>query len=142
MSIDLSNAKTIVESLMTDTCRITRNVAGTRNATLDTATGRLTDDAPTTVYEGPFKFKPQYVPQPESEGGQVVAVQRYDCAIPIPADIDGEPHEGDLLEILTALRDPNSVGLKMRIEGGIEYKTFAVQRKFVCELRSRAVDRP
>jgi hypothetical protein len=143
-TIDLTFAKGIVESLMTDTCRITRDHRGTHDSTLNTANGRLVTPAgqPTTVYEGPCKFRPEYIPGAHDEGGAMMIVYRYEVAIPLPDNVNGEPQTGDLVECVTSLRDTRLPGLLFVVDKGIEYKTFAIQRKMHCTLREPVEGRP
>lgn len=140
--IDLTFAKDQVEQLMTDTCRITRNARGTANAPIDDSTGRLADTPPVIVYEGKCKIKPEFTPVPSSEGGQQTVAYRYELSIPIPTTPDGEPMNGDEAIILSSLRDPGLVNMRIHIGEGIEYKTFALQRKMHGEVRQKIGDRP
>lgn len=50
--VDLTAARARAAAEMADTCRITRNPQGRRNATVDPATLALVDDVPVLVYEG------------------------------------------------------------------------------------------
>lgn len=138
--VDLTEATTIVEQLMDDECVITRNAVGTRDETVNEVSGRREVPAgqPTTVYTGKCKMRNEFITATTREGGQDRALTRYVFGIPISAPT---LRAGDLVKITVSKRDAAKVGQTFRV---IEptFKTFAVQKRFNCELRQPREDLP
>lgn len=98
------------ESLMVDTCTITRPGA----AVTDPDTGAVTN-TPTPVYEGKCKVqsKDSSVASPEAGGASFVVVSRQ---VHIPANA-ADVRDGDVVTITASLLNSFTVGNVYRVEG-------------------------
>lgn len=81
--------------LLVDTCTITRAGA----ATLNRATSVLTPGAPTVLYSGPCRLKPQRVPRNEEAGERLTVVARYELALPFASLATDSLQVGDTVTI-------------------------------------------
>lgn len=112
------------ESLMVDTCRITRSGEG--EPVFNPETGQYEKRARVTVY-GP-ELEPHMgrcriqdnrvqvgAPDQSSQAGLVISVQNTELQLPV----DGTGHiaPGDIAEILSCRFDPSLVGHQVTIEG-------------------------
>lgn len=127
---NLERATAKVESLMQDTCKITRDVEGVYDGELDEDTGLIvqpgSDNA--TVYEGPCFVAPTGIGSEAGAEGQEVRLPGYrtlTCWIPKDAP---QVLSNDCVEFLTSLRDPLLPGRKMTVVG-VRYMTFAIGRR-------------
>ncbi len=134
----LEFARIQVESLMTDACRITRQIDGGRDDTLDPDTLQLEPPTPNTVlvYEGPCKLSARNPSGQSTQGlvqdaGDREWAARYTLGTPVSA----EPSQpGDDVEMTACVRDPHVVGLLFRSVGAT-YGSFRTSRKTEIELR-------
>lgn len=134
----LEAARLQVESLMTDSCRITRPVDGVRDDTLDPDTLQLEPPDPDVieVYAGKCGISAR---NPSGQSTQSLAedagdrewAARYTLKTPVGAAV---PQPGDTVEITACVRDPHMVGLKFRVIGPT-FGTFKTSRKTELELR-------
>lgn len=141
MTLDLTGARTTVESLMTDQCTIKFDAGGTHDDVLDPVTLGLTRPAndSTAVYTGKCSVYPESALTTVTtvEGGAERALLRYIVAIPAAATI---PPVGSLVH-LTATADPGMTNAVLRVAAVIG-RTRVVVRKLRCELRQPVTDRP
>lgn len=120
------------ESLMTDTCRITR--PGEGEPVLNTGTGQYDDPAPITVYEGPCRIPPRGTTSTATAdaAGQSFAVGEYPFEIPVEHagyTAGEEVRPGQTVTYLTAKYDPALVG---RVFGIVDpvLQSQATKRRF------------
>lgn len=138
---DLRGATATVESLMDDTCAITRNPGGATDATLDPDTGAYVDPTPfVQVYDGSCKVAPirQSWNRTASEGGVTYSSGTYVLTLPVTVLRDHpewEPEVNDEVVMTWSMRDSSLVGRRFRISG-VERKTFVVSRRCMMELVS------
>ncbi len=83
------------DQLMVDSCIISRS--GT--PTLDRATSVLTPGAPTVLYSGPCRLKPQRVPRNEEAGERLTVIARYELALPFASLATDSLQVGDIVTI-------------------------------------------
>jgi hypothetical protein len=93
------------EQLLVDTCTISRPGA----STLDRSTSVLTPGAPTVLYSGPCRLKPQRVPRDEDAGERLTVVARYELALPFGSLATDDLQVGDTVTI-TASGDTRLTG--------------------------------
>lgn len=91
--------------LLVDTCTISRPGASTLNRT----TSVLTPGAPTVLYSGACRLKPQRVPRNEEAGERLTVVARYEVALPFASLATDSLQTGDTVTI-TASGDTRLVG--------------------------------
>lgn len=118
------------ESLMVDTCTITRSAG---NGTLNTTTGQYTPPTPTTVYTGKCRVKANsrfdHVIQ---FGEQPVSLYRFTVSIPMSATtvlVD------DIITINTSALDPAMPNLRLRVREP-EFGSQVTARRIGCELNA------
>jgi len=80
--------------LLVDTCTICRPGA----PTLNRSTSVLTPGAPTVLYSGACRLKPQRVPRNEA-GERLTVVARYELALPFASLATDSLHVGDTVTI-------------------------------------------
>lgn len=109
------------ESMMRDTCRITR---GTTVDT-DPDTGAVTE-SPNVVYEGRCKVQTWEGYESTQEAGTAsLTSQRYQVHIPVAKTADDyKPKRGDDVEILAAELDPHLAGETFNV-AALLHKTLA-----------------
>jgi hypothetical protein len=116
------------ESLMRDTCRITRPGANT----WDEATMTYTPST-TAVYEGRCRFlNPYRAPTTANTPGQSQVVQLARLSLPVATSAG--IREGDVVEYLTSASDPDMVGLKFKVIGGAHQSDATARRVPVEEV--------
>lgn len=117
----------LAESLMSDTCSITRQGGAT---TIDPATGLPVEGDDTTIYSGKCKVQSAdlQVASPVS-GDHVYAVQRFTVHIPVAAV---GVKVGDVVEVTASPTDPAQIGRKFRV-AGLFRKTFATAQRLSVE---------
>lgn len=91
--------------LLVDTCTISRPGVSTLNRT----TSVLTPGAPTVLYSGACRLKPQRVPRNEEAGERLTVVARYEVALPFASLATDSLQTGDTVTI-TASGDTRLVG--------------------------------
>lgn len=116
------------ESLMVDTCTITREGEGW---VVDPDTGREVPAPPTTVYEGKCKVQ-TYEPHERTPdvGGSTEVIQRYHVHVPVTA---GPFEVGDVVTITSGANDPTTSGRTFRVAGLHEKTWQTAQRLLVDE---------
>ncbi len=135
----ITDARRVTESVMTDTCLITRDAEGPDDDTLNTSTGVLTPPAgePTTIYNGKCWVRPgglsrSLAERNRAEGGAYYTAQTFDAAIPVSAPV---PKPGDEFTLTVASTDPTLVGRVFWVRA-VDSTTFAVDRRLRLELRT------
>jgi len=109
------------ESMMLDTCTITRSVR-----TWDEGTASWVD-APTTVYTGACEVKAENVQAAEADAqGQLLIVQSLILKLPVAASVDVAP--GDVATLTVCRFDPQLVGKRLRV-GASHHQSFATARR-------------
>lgn len=98
------------QQLMVDACTITRPGAPTLNRT----TSQLTPGAPTTLYSGPCRLKPQRVPRNEQASERLTVVARYELALPFNSLAQDDLQVGDTVT-MTQSGDPRLVGQQFAV---------------------------
>lgn len=98
------------QQLMNDACTITRLGAPTLNRT----TSVLTPGAPTTLYSGACRLKPQRVPRNEEAGERLAVVARYEVALPFSAVATDDLQVGDTVTI-TESGDTRLIGQQFAV---------------------------
>jgi hypothetical protein len=83
------------QQLMVDSCTITR--PGTTS--LNRSTSVLTPGAPTVLYSGACRLKPQRVPRNEEAGERLTVVARYELALPFASLATDSLQVGDTVTI-------------------------------------------
>ncbi|WP_405883667.1 DUF6093 family protein [Streptomyces sp. NBC_01384] len=83
------------DQLLVDTCTISRPGA----PTLDRSTSVLTPGAPTVLYSGACRLKPQRVPRNEEAGERLTVVARYELALPFASLASDDLQVGDTVTI-------------------------------------------
>lgn len=83
------------QQLMVDSCTIARSAA----PTLNRSTSVLTPGAPTVLYSGPCRLKPQRVPRNEEAGERLTVVARYEVALPFASLATDDLQTGDMVTI-------------------------------------------
>ena len=124
----LPELQAAAESMMVDTCTITREGAGWVK---DPVTGRDVPAPPTTVYEGRCKvasYQP-YEATPEV-GGMTEVLQRYAVHVPVTA---GPFEVGDLITITAGANQPTTRDRTFRVAGLHEKTWQTAQRLLVDE---------
>lgn len=133
LPFDLSPLEDFAESLMVQTCTITRDTLGADDDILDETTGILTPVAD----QDPVYFGPCYVlfvntlrqAGAEVEGGRQVAPSRYRVDIPLAAA--PVPQLGDIVTIVSTDSDAALVGKQFKVET-VSAGTLAVRRQLLC----------
>ena len=134
----LEFARLQVESLMTDSCRITRPIDGVRDDTLNPATLQLEPPDPdaTLVYEGPCGISArnpsgQSTQSLTEDAGDREWAARYTLKTPVSADV---PEPGDMVTITACVRDPHLVEQVFRVIAPT-FGTMRTARRTEVELR-------
>ena len=91
----LAAGRDVHNQLLVDTCTISRPGA----TTLNRATSVLTLGAPTVLYSGACRLKPQRVPRNEEAGERLTVVARYELALPFASLATDSLHVGDTVTI-------------------------------------------
>lgn len=120
----LDELRAHAESLMRDTCTVTRP-----SGVVDPVTGAT---ATTSVYAGRCKVLTYegYEQTPEA-GGHQFTVQRYRVDFPVAGLL---PRPGDLVTITTAEKDPHLVGKTYRVTAPFNKSLATANRCFVDEV--------
>lgn len=123
----LADMQADAESLMQDSCTITR--AGSGTSTFDPATGTYTDPASTTVYTGKCRVKPRnLVDRTVQAGEQQVSLWSFEVSVPVSAtDVDLD----DVVTVTGSI-DPSLVGRTLRVRS-VARGTFLTARRLDCE---------
>lgn len=123
----LPSLRAEAESLMVDTCRITR--AGSGDPVFDPETGQYTPPARVTVYEGKCRLQVQSVIAGSSKTGageRATVVQDAELQLPVEATVSVVVN--DVAEMLTAALDPAHVGRMLTVKA-LHSKTHATSRR-------------
>jgi len=114
------------ESLMLDTCMVTRPTADYT----DPITGEITPGSPTVLYTGKARRQSyQSYEQAPNVAEHTFTVQRYQAHFPVGAF---EPQPNDVVTWTACPNDPDRVGTKERIVGGFA-KTYATAMRLFVE---------
>lgn len=131
---DLTAARSNVLSLLTDACRVTRDIAGRLDDALNLLTGQLVPPDPdsVTIWTGPCLITRRGGSTSVEEGGLVVARPRYRARVPW----DAEPFQvGDVLTITESASDPRLVGRAFVVAELPQDSSLLVSRHFPLEER-------
>ena len=127
ITIPRSLGRSFIESFMIDKCRITRNVSGVFNATLDEETGELVDEVEDiVVYEGKCTIARILTRDKEFYEGEMPEFANG-YKLLIPASVVGG-QLGDTLVFTSTSHDPRILDLKFRITD-IEVFTHTAYRR-------------
>jgi hypothetical protein len=115
----------LAESIMVDTCTITR--PGSDSGTFDPDTGETVPSARTTVYTGKCRSRSREVLSRVAEmGGQAVTTSAYVVSIPVTTT---GVEVGDMVTV-TASNDPGAV--RNLIVQSVESATYVTARRLLC----------
>lgn len=130
---DLTPARVVLERMMVDTCRITRDPPGYHDDIWDPITGTYVrpDGDDLTVYEGKCKFGPMQnrADIPREQGGAPELTRQYQATLPWDAPA---VKPGDVFEVLTSERDPQAPGTRFVIINQIK-NTMLTARRLTLE---------
>lgn len=125
LAAQLRESRADAESLMLDTCTISRP----GEPATDPDTGEVTPGG-STVYTGRCKVQTYEAQESNPEAGSATfTVQRYTLHLPVAAYM---PRLGDVATIGTAALDPNLVGRKYRVVA-LLHKTLATAYRLGVE---------
>lgn len=117
------------ESMMRDTCRITR--AGEK--VWNEATMTYTQGDPVAVYEGKCRLlNPYRAPTTATTPGQAQTVQL--ARLSLPVETSAGIKEGDQVEYLTSESDPDLPGTEFKVIGGAHQSDATARRVPVEEV--------
>lgn len=126
----LARGRALAESLMVDSCRITR--PGDGDPVFNNATGQYDDPPPITVYEGKCRLQVRESnPSSADVAGASWTLQDLDLQLPV---VGSEAvAEDQTVEYLTSAHDPALPGKRFRVSG-LFVKTHATSRRLRVEL--------
>ncbi|WP_349814959.1 DUF6093 family protein [Curtobacterium sp. MCLR17_032] len=117
----------IAESIMTDTCRVGKEVPGPINE----ATGKR-ETVIQPVYEGACRFKASAVQAADAEqAGQLLVSQA--ATLSLPLGTSGAVTKGHVVEITGSLTDASLVGRRARVDAPFA-SSYATARRFPITL--------
>jgi hypothetical protein len=123
-----SEGRALIESLMVDTCIITR--AGTGKGAFNEATGQYATPARQTIYTGKCRFQSAGIANAASTvvdaGDRAADVQGGELQLPVVGSADVAVN--DVVELTSAPADPDRVGRKYNVSTRME-KTDATARR-------------
>ena len=127
----LPEVRAHAESLMIDTCLITR--AG--EPVWDEGSGTYTPGAPVTVYDGKCRVRnANPAPQNADSGETMWAVDLFVLSLPVVASVG--VRDGDTVTITASMNDPGMVGMEATVQGQ-HWQTNSTARRFTCQVVSR-----
>lgn len=129
----LLEGRALIESLMTDTCTITR--AGTGERVFDEDTMQYTDPARVTVYSGKCRVQVKSVIASSSDasaGDRVATVQEFELQLPVAGTEGIAVH--DVAEVTAAAHDASLVGRKFTVVARHEKSQATARRLRVAEV--------
>lgn len=135
VALDLTSARTAVETLMIDECSIVRDAQGGDDDTLNQTTGVLAPPVSdtTSIYTGKCHVHPATnVPREVSEGGDAITTAVYEAAIPFGAAV---PMPGDVFAITACDWDASLVGRTWRIRQTV-VASINLRRRLILEDRT------
>ena len=117
------------ESMMVDTCTITR--ASTGAPVVDNNNGTVTPAAPATIYAGPCRVQlPDAVEKAEEVGGDALSVQAAIISLPVAGS--ESVAVGDVVTVTNATFDADLSGVTYVVRG-LHRKSHATSRRLRCE---------
>lgn len=135
----LSAGRGAAESLMLDTCRITRSSG---EPVWDEGTGTYTPAAASLLYEGRCKVQTYQAFESTPEAGERrITIQRYYLHVPVQTNV--APSEvvkyqsGDDVEILTSAHNPALPGTRFVVQGAHDKSLQTAHRLLVDEVLPR-----
>jgi hypothetical protein len=115
--------RVIAESIMTDTCKVGKEVTGALNE----QTGKR-ETVIQPVYEGPCRFKASNVQAADTEqSGQLLVSQA--ATLSLPLGTSGAVTKGHVVEIMSSLTDAALVGKRARVDAPFA-SSYATARRF------------
>jgi hypothetical protein len=126
----LGRGRAMSESLMPDTCKVTR---GGGPAVLNEETGKSERPDPVVVYEGPFRSRGVNTAAGEIDAAAQLLVET-DASVSFPVSADtAQITKNDTVEWTSSEFDPGLVGRTVRITGPFAKTSHAVARRFRVE---------
>jgi len=117
------------ESMMVDTCTITR--ASTGAPVVDNNNGTVTPAAPATIYAGPCRVQvPDAVEKIEEAGGDALSVQAAIISLPVAGS--EAVAVGDVVTVTSATFDADLAEVDYVVRG-LHRKSYATARRLSCE---------
>lgn len=132
VAIGLSEGRALAESLMTDTCTITR--AGTGKGAWNESTGQYDTPARSMVYTGKcrIQIKSIVASSSESDAGERASIaQEFELQLPIAGTDTVAIH--DVAEVTAAAHDDSLVGRKFTVTARHEKSQATARRLRVVE---------
>lgn len=132
---EITDMRATSAAALPDTCRITRQTGA---PVLDPVTGDNDYPAPTVVYDGPCRVRPQESQEQEAQVGDLHATTTpYVVTVPHDAAAaDGGPHVDDFVE-LTASSDTSVIGRTFRILH-VGWSSWQIDRRLSVEDREHS----
>lgn len=131
----IARSRALHESMMKETVRLTRPVAGA--GTFNESTGDYDFPAPTIEYEGIGQVRAAgWIGQDQETGEAEVRLIRAQFRLPHAVEV----HENDELEVLTSENDPQLPGMRYRVSDVILDGWTVVRRGYLEELKVRRQD--
>ena len=117
------------ESMMVDTCTVTRASAGA--PVVDNNSGTVTPAAPRTIYSGPCRVQvPDAVEKAEEAGGDALSVQAAIISLPVAGS--EAVAVGDVVTVTSATFDADLAEVDYVVRG-LHRKSHATARRLRCE---------
>ena len=125
----LPELRALAESLMVDTCTVTRASSGA--PVVDNNNGTVTPAGRWTIYSGPCRVQvPDAVEKIEEAGGDSLSVQAAIISLPIAGS--ESVAVGDVVTVTGATFDAELSGVTYVVRG-LHRKTHATSRRLRCE---------
>ncbi len=120
--------RTAAESLMVDSCTISR--AGAGEPVYNPVTDTYTYPAAASVYSGKCRVKPANVADTDDEAGEtVVGVRRFVVSLPMSVTA---VRRDDVVTVTTSALDPGLAGTRFRVLGAVKGSQVTA-RRLACE---------
>jgi hypothetical protein len=117
------------ESLMVDTCTVTRASSGA--PVVDNNNGTVTPAAPRTIYSGPCRVQvPDAAEKIEEAGGDALSVQAAIISLPVAGS--EAVAVGDVVTVTSATFDADLAEVDYVVRG-LHRKSHATARRLRCE---------
>ena len=129
LAATLPELRAHAESMMVDTCTITR--ASTGAPVVDNNSGTVTPAAPATIYAGPCRVQlPDAVEKAAEAGGDALSVQAAIISLPIAGS--ESVAVGDVVTVTSATFDSDLAEVDYVVRG-LHRKSHATARRLRCE---------
>ena len=125
----VTRGRRAAESMMVDTCTITRASAGA--PVVDNNNGTVTPAAPATIYAGPCRVQlPDAVEKAAEAGGDALSVQAAIISLPVAGS--EAVAVGDVVTVTSATFDADLAEVDYVVRG-LHRKSHATARRLRCE---------